>query len=41
MLNTNSPFIPQFQPSEVVAAASSVHNVTVNPAFIIDPPSLT
>jgi len=41
MLNTDSPFIPQFQPSEVIAAASSVHDVTVNPAFIIDPPSLT
>ncbi len=41
VLNANSPFIPQFQPSEVVAAASSVGGVTVNPAFIIDPPSLT
>jgi peptide/nickel transport system substrate-binding protein len=40
-LNTASPFIPEFQPSEVVVAASSVGNVTVNPAFIIDPPSLT
>ena len=41
VLNNDSPFIPQFQPSEVIAAASSVGNVTVNPAFIIDPPSLT
>ena len=41
LLNNDSPFIPQFQPSEVIAAASSVGDVTVNPAFIIDPPSLT
>jgi peptide/nickel transport system substrate-binding protein len=39
-LNSASPFIPQFQPSEVVVAANSVKGVVINPAFIIDPPSL-
>ena len=39
-LNTSSPFIPQFQPSEVAVAAASVRGVVINPAFIIDPTEL-
>jgi peptide/nickel transport system substrate-binding protein len=39
-LNQESPFFPQIQPREIMAVASSVRNVIVNPAYIIDPPSL-
>jgi peptide/nickel transport system substrate-binding protein len=35
--NAQSPIIPQFQPSEVIAASSNLQRVVVNPAFIIDP----
>jgi peptide/nickel transport system substrate-binding protein len=36
-LNTESPMIPQFQPSTVIAAASRIRGVVVVPAFFIDP----
>jgi peptide/nickel transport system substrate-binding protein len=36
-LNAESPMIPQFQPSTVIAAASRIHGIVVVPAFFIDP----
>jgi peptide/nickel transport system substrate-binding protein len=35
-LDQSGPIIPLFQPGQVIAASSSVHNLTSNPTWTID-----